>query len=139
LFELLDFKPLVRAPDQPVPFRRPIQQGIEFRNVTYTYEGKDAPALKDVSFSIDPGETVAIVGHNGAGKTTLVKLLARLYDHQQAQVLIDGHDVREYDPSELRGEFGVLFQDYVPYQFTARENIGLGRIERLEDDPAITA
>src|SRR5437588_1408782 len=73
LFELLDFKPLVRAPDKPVPFRRPIQQGIEFRNVTYTYEGKDAPALKDVSFSIEPGETVAIVGHNGGSKTTLAQ------------------------------------------------------------------
>jgi ATP-binding cassette subfamily B protein len=116
-----------------------MQQGIEFRNVTYAYEGKDEPALKDVSFSIAPGETVAIVGHNGAGKTTLVKLLARLYDPQQGQVLIDGHDVREYDPVELRGEFGVLFQDYVAYQFTARENIGVGRVERLDDVPAIAA
>ena len=139
LFELLDFKPLVRAPEHPVPFRRPIQQGIEFRNVTYTYEGKDEPALKDVSFSIEPGATVAIVGHNGAGKTTLVKLLARLYDPQDGQVLIDGRDVRDYDPDELRNEFGVLFQDYVSYQFSARENIGVGRIERLDDTPAIAA
>jgi ATP-binding cassette, subfamily B, bacterial len=139
LFELLDFKPLVGAPEQPRPIRRPFQEGIEFRNVTYAYEGKDEPALRDVSFTIERGETVAIVGHNGAGKTTLVKLIARLYDPQAGQVLIDGHDVREYDPDELRGEFGVLFQDYVSYQFTARENIGIGRVERLEDDPAITA
>jgi ATP-binding cassette subfamily B protein len=139
LFELLEFKPLVRAPEHPVPIRRPIQQGIEFRNVSYTYEGKDEPAIKNVSFSIAPGETVAIVGHNGAGKTTLVKLLARLYDPQEGQVLIDGHDLREYDPDELRNEFGVLFQDYVTYQFSARENIGIGRIERLDDAPAITS
>jgi ATP-binding cassette, subfamily B, bacterial len=138
LFELLDFKPLVRAPDHPVPMRHPIEEGIEFRNVTYSYEGKDEPALKDVSFKIAKGETVAIVGHNGAGKTTLVKLLARLYDPQQGQVLIDGRDVRDYDPDELRGEFGVLFQDYVSYQFSARENIGIGRIERIDDAPAIT-
>jgi ATP-binding cassette subfamily B protein len=139
LFELLDFKPSVQAPEHPIPIRHPIQQGIEFRNVTYTYEGKDAPALDNVSFHIEPGETVAIVGHNGAGKTTLVKLLARLYDPQSGQVLIDGHDLREYDPDELRGEFGVLFQDYVQYQFSARENIGIGRVERLEDTPAIAA
>jgi ATP-binding cassette, subfamily B, bacterial len=137
LFELLDFKPGVRAPEHPIPVRRPMEQGIEFRNVSYTYEGKDEPAIDDVSFSIAPGETVAIVGHNGAGKTTLVKLLARLYDPQDGQVLIDGHDVREYDPDALRNEFGVLFQDYVSYQFSARENIGVGRIERLDEMPAI--
>src|SRR5689334_9808005 len=137
LFELLDFKPVVQAPEHPLPFRRPIEQGIEFRHVSYTYEGKDEPALNDVSFKIDKGETVAIVGHNGAGKTTLVKLLARLYDPQEGQVLIDGQDVRDYDPDDLRNEFGVLFQDYVSYQFNARENIGVGRIERLDDDDAI--
>jgi ATP-binding cassette subfamily B protein len=137
LFELLDFQPRINAPEHPAAIRRPMRQGIEFRHVTYAYEGQDQPALRDVSFTIQPGETVAIVGHNGAGKTTLVKLLARLYDPQEGQVLIDGRDVREYDPAELRGEFGVLFQDYVSYQFTARENIGIGRAERLEDTPAI--
>jgi ATP-binding cassette, subfamily B, bacterial len=139
LFELLDFQPQVRAPESPVPMRHPMAEGIEFRNVTYSYEGKDEPALKNVSFSIARGETVAIVGHNGAGKTTLVKLVARLYDPQAGQVLIDGRDVREYDPDELRGEFGVLFQDYVSYQFSARENIGIGRVERLDDTSAIAA
>ncbi len=139
LFELLDFQPLVSAPTDPKPVRHPMREGIEFRNVTYSYEGQAVPALQDVSFTIERGETVAIVGHNGAGKTTLVKLLARLYDPQEGQVLIDGRDVREYDPDELRREFGVLFQDYVSYQFSARENIGIGRVERLEDQPAIVS
>jgi ATP-binding cassette subfamily B protein len=137
LFELLDFKPQIDAPPRPAAIRRPFREGIEFRHVTYTYEGQPRPALEDVSFTIGLGETVAIVGHNGAGKTTLVKLVARLYDPQAGQVLIDGRDVREYDPVELRSEFGVLFQDYVSYQLSARENIGVGRIERLDDAPAI--
>jgi ATP-binding cassette subfamily B protein len=139
LFELLEFQPSIHAPQLPRPIRHPMQEGIEFRHVTYAYEGKEEPALRDVSFSIKRGETVAIVGHNGAGKTTLVKLVARLYDPQEGQVLIDGHDVREYDPNELRNEFGVLFQDYVQYQFTARENIGIGRVQRLDDKPAIAS
>src|SRR5207244_7491630 len=134
-----EFEPLVGPPADPKPIRRPMQEGIEFRHVTYAYEGKEEPALKDVSFNIARGETVAIVGHNAAGKTTLVKLLARLYDPQSGQVLIDGRDVRDYDPDELRNEFGVLFQDYVTYQFSARENIGIGRVERLDDKPAIAA
>ncbi len=139
LFEVLDFKPSVVAPPRPAPIRRPFEEGIEFRDVTYHYEGHDEPALKDVSFIIRPGETVAVVGHNGAGKTTLVKLLARLYDPDSGQVLIDGRDAREYDPVELRREFGVLFQDYVTYQFSARENIGVGRTEEIANTVAIAS
>lgn len=139
LFELLDLKPKVVAPAHPIPVRRPFQQGIEFRDVTYTYEGHDRPALQDLTFTIQPGETVAVVGHNGAGKTTLVKLLARLYDPDTGQVLIDGHDAREYDPVELRHQFGVLFQDYVAYQLSARENIGVGRTELLDDLRVVSA
>ncbi len=138
LFDLLEAKPAVSAPEHPVPMRRPFQEGIEFRHVSHVYEGTGQPALRDVSFTIAPGETVAIVGRNGAGKTTLVKLLARLYDPIEGQVLIDGHDVRQYDPEDLRNEIGVIFQDYVTYQLTARENIGLARTERISDMPLIT-
>lgn len=137
LFDLLAAEPAVKAPEHPVPLRRPFRQGIEFRDVTHVYEGTDKVALKDVSFRIEPGETVAVVGRNGAGKTTLVKLIARLYDPVSGQVLIDGHDVREYDPAELRREIGVIFQDYVTYQLTAGENIGLGRLEQLTDEEMI--
>ncbi len=139
LFDLLESTPLVGPPEHAVPIRRPFQEGIEFRHVSHTYEGTGQAALRDLSFTIQPGETVAIVGRNGAGKTTLVKLIARLYDPAEGQVLIDGHDVRDYDPADLRNEIGVIFQDYVTYQLTARENIGLARTERIEDMPLIVA
>jgi len=139
LFDLLEAEPVITKPEHPIPLRRPMQQGIEFRNVSHIYEGTGQPALRNVSFTIEPGETVAIVGRNGAGKTTLVKLLARLYDPKEGQILIDGHDVREYDPAELHKEIGVIFQDYVTYQLSAGENIGLARTEQINDMPVIAS
>jgi ATP-binding cassette, subfamily B, bacterial len=105
--------------------------------VTYHYPGRDEPVLKDVSFTIAPGETFALVGRNGAGKTTIVKLLTRLYDPDEGQILIDGVDIRDYDPAELRREIGVIFQDYVTYFLSAGENIGVGRLEALADQDRI--
>ena len=133
LFDLLEARSSVSAPEHPVKMRHPFQEGIEFRNVSHIYEGTGQPALRNVSFKIEPGETIAIVGRNGAGKTTLVKLLARLYDPLEGEVLIDGHNVREYDPADLRREIGVIFQDYVTYQLSAGENIGLARTELIDD------
>jgi ATP-binding cassette, subfamily B, bacterial len=137
LYELLEREPRIHAPEHPAPVRRPFRQGIEFRNVSYRYPGRDALALDDVSFTIEPGQTVALVGRNGAGKSTVVKLLGRLYDPDEGQILIDGRDVREYDPVELRREFGVMFQDYAAYQVSAGENIGVGNVDRAEDMAAI--
>ena len=137
LFDLLKVEPQVHKPDLPVPVQRPFTKGIEFKHVTYRYKGAEQPALDDVSFTISPGETVAIVGRNGAGKTTLVKLVARLYDPEAGEVLIDGHDVREYDPDDLRSEIGLIFQDYVTYYLSARENIGVGRLDRIDDMEAV--
>ena len=137
LYELLEREPRIHAPEHPAPVRRPFRQGIEFRNVSYRYPGRDALALDDVSFTIEPGQTVALVGRNGAGKSTVVKLLGRLYDPDEGQILIDGRDVREYDPVELRREFGVMFQDYAAYQVSAGENIGVGNVDRAEDETAI--
>ncbi len=138
LFELLEVKPRVRAPADPLPVPRPLTGSIEFVNVSFGYEGSERRVLRDISFTIHPGETVAIVGRNGAGKTTLIKLLARLYDPSAGRVLIDGHDLREYDPEDLRRHIAVMFQDYATYQATARENIGLGRIEHLDDAAAVS-
>ena len=133
LFDLLAFEPRIQAPESPLPVARRFTRGIEFRDVTFTYPGRDEPALEHVSFTIELGETVALVGRNGAGKTTIVKLLTRLYDPDAGQILVDGVDVREYDPAELRREVGVIFQDYVTYYLSARENIGVGRLEELDD------
>ncbi len=137
LYDLLDRKPLIDAPEHPVPVRVPFQQGIEFRNVSFTYPGRTEPALDNVSFTIGLGETIALVGKNGAGKSTIVKLLGRLYDPQEGRILIDGVDVRDYDPRELRKQFGMMFQDYAMYQLPVAENIGVGNVERVLDRSAI--
>ncbi|HET9659538.1 MAG TPA: ABC transporter ATP-binding protein [Thermomicrobiales bacterium] len=137
LYDLLDREPQISAPDNPVPVRVPFEKGIEFRNVTFTYPGRPEPALNDVSFKIDLGETVAVVGKNGAGKSTIVKLLGRLYDPEKGQILVDGVDVRDYDPAELRKQFGMMFQDYAMYQLPVSENIGVGNVARVRDHEAI--
>lgn len=139
LFDLLAFTPTIRAPEEPVPVASRFTRGIEFRHVSYTYPGRKEPALDGVSFTIAPGETVALVGRNGAGKTTIVKLLTRLYDPDSGQILIDGVDIRDYDPAALRREIGVIFQDYVTYFLSARENIAVGRLEAVDDQPRIGA
>jgi len=137
LYDLLDRKPAIVAPAAPVPIRRPFRGGVEFRHVSFRYPGNDVPSLDDVSFSIEPGETVALVGRNGAGKTTLVKLLGRLYEPTGGEILIDGVDIRDYDPVELRKQFSVMFQDYATYQFSAADNIGVGDVERFADGAKI--
>jgi len=98
---------------------------IEFRGVWFAYKEEDW-VLRDVSFRISPGETIAVVGHTGAGKTTLISLLLRFYDVQQGSIRIGGVDVRDFDPLELRRQFGVVLQD--PYLFTGtlEDNIRLG-------------
>jgi ATP-binding cassette subfamily B protein len=110
---------------------------VEFQHVSYRYPGNEAKALDDVSFAIAPGETVSLVGRNGAGKSTVVKLLGRLYDPTEGRILIDGQDIRDYDPAELRRQFSVMFQDYATYQFTAGENIGVGNVANAADEAAI--
>ncbi|MGW6929799.1 ABC transporter ATP-binding protein [Lentzea sp. NPDC054927] len=137
LYRFLDTKPEITAPASPRPMPSTVEGHIEFDAVTFSYPGAEEPALDDVSFEIRPGETVAVVGRNGAGKSTLFKLLCRLYDPTGGRILLDGVDIREYDPVALRTRISAMFQDYVTYQGTAAENIGLGDLERLEDRPHI--
>jgi ATP-binding cassette, subfamily B, bacterial len=137
LFQFLATEPEIKAPAEPRSLPTPVRGHITFDNVTFTYPGAEHPALQGVSFDLLPGQTVAVVGRNGAGKSTLIKLLCRLYDPSAGRVLLDGVDVREYDPDELRTHISAMFQDYVTYQATVAENIGLGDLPRLEDRPRI--
>ncbi|MEO5940612.1 MAG: ABC transporter ATP-binding protein [Candidatus Limnocylindrales bacterium] len=112
---------------------------LTFDHVTFRYPGREEDALSDVSFTIAPGETVAVVGRNGAGKSTLIKLVTRLYDPTGGRILLDGVDLRELEPAAVRQLIGGMFQDYVTYQASAAENIGLGELGHLEDRRAIEA
>jgi ATP-binding cassette subfamily B protein len=98
---------------------------VEFRNVSFTYPGTGEPVLRDVSFRVAPGETVALVGRNGAGKTTIAKLLARFYDVDGGEILFDGCDVRSLSPASLREKVGFVFQDFGRYEATAGENLAI--------------
>jgi len=119
------------------PFPRPIRQGFTFEDVGFRYKNAEKWALRHLSFDLRVGEKLALVGENGAGKTTLVKLLARLYDPTGGRILLDGHDLREYDPAELRQEIGVIFQDFVRFQLPAGQNLAVGRIEQRQNQPRI--
>ncbi|MEO1764433.1 MAG: ABC transporter ATP-binding protein [Cyanobacteria bacterium J06629_18] len=112
------------------------QDGIRFENVTFTYPGSTKPALKNISLHLKPGEKLAIVGENGSGKTTLIKLLTRLYTPESGRILLDGLNLEEWDLDELRRRIGVIFQNFVRYQFTVGENIGVGDVEKLSDETA---
>jgi ATP-binding cassette subfamily B protein len=137
LYELLATPARIQAPADPRPLPSPLRGEVTFDHVSFGYPGSGRVALRDVSFTIAAGETIAVVGRNGAGKTTLIKLLCRLYDPTEGRILLDGVDIRELDPDELRVTIGAMFQDFVTYQATASENIGLGDLPYLEDQPAI--
>ena len=142
LDDLLSFfriEPTVRSPDNPRPFPPNLGAGIVFEGVGFRYPGAERWAVRNLHFTLAPGEVLALVGENGAGKTTLVKLLARLYDPVEGRILLAGHDIREYDLADLRGAVGVIFQDFVRYQVTAADNIAVGRIEARTDRPRVEA
>jgi len=137
LFTFLRMRPKLAARPDVHPVPRPIRRGFVFEDVGFRYPGSERWVLRHVDFTLEPGERLALVGENGAGKTTLVKLLARLYDPSEGRVLLDGVDLRDYDPADLRRAIGVIFQDFVRYDMIARENIAVGRIEALDDSARI--
>ncbi len=139
LFEFLNLKPKVNEPVDPQPVPRPLNSGIVFENVTFHYPASKRKVLEDVSFSITPGETVALVGRNGCGKTTLAKLLCRLYDPDQGKITLDSIDLKQFARVALRSNISVLFQDFVRYYLTARENIWFGNVGQPLDEEKIIA
>jgi len=112
-------------------------RAIELRGLSFRYPDKDAWALRDVNLTIAPGEVIALCGDNGAGKSTLIHLLMRLYEPTEGQILYGGQPLSDIDPDDLRRRIGTVFQDFVRYQFTVSENIGLGWVPALDDRPRI--
>jgi len=137
LYDFLDLQRKLAEPTHPQAVPRPIREGIAFEHVSFSYG--DKPVLHDVSLVVPAGATVALVGENGSGKTSLVKLLARLYDPQHGRITIDGVDLRDFATAELRREMSVIFQDYVHYNLTARENIWFGNVADEPDATRIAA
>jgi ATP-binding cassette subfamily B protein len=131
LIAFFEMRPTIESKPNALPAPRPILRGFEFRNVSFRYPGSSRMVLNGLNFHLRHGERVALIGENGEGKTTIVKLLTRLYDPAEGQVLLDGVDLREYNLEDLYREIGVIFQDYMRYEMTARENIAVGKIEQI--------
>lgn len=139
LIAFFEIKPTVQNRPNALPAPRPIRRGFEFKNVSFAYPGTQRMVLKNFNFSIEPGERIALIGENGQGKTTVVKLITRLYDPTEGQILLDGVDLRDYSIEELHREMGVIFQDFMRYEMTVRENIGVGRVEIPHTEEEIRA
>jgi ATP-binding cassette, subfamily B, bacterial len=138
-FEFFEILPKIKTAANPLPFPKSLQLGFTFENVGFRYINSERWANRHLSFTLHPGEKLALVGENGAGKTTLVKLLARLYDPTEGRILLEGIDLREYDLADLRMNVGIIFQDYLRYQMTFAQNIAVGNISQKDNRPLIVA
>ncbi len=137
LFDFLETEAQIVSKPNALLAPRPIRSGFEFHRVSFAYPDSEKKVLDSISFRVDSGERIALVGENGAGKTTIVKLLSRLYDPTEGSILLDGIDLRDYNVGDLRKEIGVIFQDYMRYDMLVKDNIGLGRIEELGNENRI--
>ena len=139
LFEFLNLKPKVNEPDHPHSVPSQLQKGIIFEGVSFHYPSSQRRVLEDITFAIAPGETVALVGRNGCGKTTLAKLLCRLYDPDQGLITLDNIDIKQFAIRSLRSNISVLFQDFVRYYLTVKENIWFGSVDQPLDEEKVAA
>jgi ATP-binding cassette subfamily B protein len=137
LFTFFDIVPRVASKPGAIAVPKPIARGFEFQDVGFRYPGSERWAVRHLEFAFHRGERIALVGENGAGKTTLVKLLARLYDPDEGRILLDGVDLREYDLASLHANVGVIFQDFVRYDFLMKENLAVGEMSALGEDARI--
>ena len=133
LVEFLQVTPKICSKPGALPAPRPMRDGYVFENVSFCYPGSQRRVLDGLDFRLEAGERMALVGENGQGKTTIVKLLTRLYDPSEGRILLDGVDLREYNIEDLHSQIGVIFQDFMRYEMTVRQNIGVGSIERVQD------
>jgi ATP-binding cassette subfamily B protein len=137
LFNFLQVRPSITSPPNGLAFPLTVTSALVFEDVGFRYPDATSWAVRHLSFTVPAGEVVALVGENGAGKTTLVKLLTRLYDPDEGRILVDGHDLRAYDLDSLRAGIGVIFQDFVRYDFSAGDNIAVGRIAQRDNHERI--
>jgi len=128
LLTFLGLQPTIRSKSNGLPCPRPMRWGIEFRNVSFAYPGTQRLVLRNLNLTLHQGERIALIGENGEGKTTIVKLLTRLYDPTEGAIYLDGVDLREYDLDDYTNQVAVIFQDFMRYDMTARENIAIGRV-----------
>lgn len=133
LLAFFEMQPTIRSKPNALAVPRPIEHGVEFRNVSFSYPGNPRLVLDQINFHLHRDERLALIGENGQGKTTIVKLITRLYDPTDGQILLDGIDLREYDLEDLHRVMGVIFQDFMRYEMTARDNIAVGRVEEIEN------
>jgi ATP-binding cassette, subfamily B, bacterial len=133
LLAFFEMQATIRSKPNALPAPRPMIRGFEFRDVSFRYPGSSRLILDHLNFQLLRGERVALIGENGEGKTTVVKLITRLYDPSEGQILLDGIDLREYDLEDLHREMGVIFQDFMRYEMTARENIAVARVEEIDN------
>ncbi|MDY6781043.1 MAG: ABC transporter ATP-binding protein [Cyanobacteriota bacterium] len=131
--DFLSLEPRIVTPEYPRIIPDSPQQGLRVQQLSFYYPHGTRPVLRDLNFSIYPGETISLVGENGSGKTTLIKLLCRLYDPCEGRITWDGTDLREFSPSSWREQISAVFQDYGHYDLLARENIGLGNVRKMEE------